>query len=296
MKGMMGFEICQKLIYMIRDNQIESEWHPSVYAALDGIAGVVGGIENNDIGAAISELVIKDLLQSMVTGVLICSPEHESRTTPLGEDEGVSLMSKIVRILAPKLTEDTAEDLRQNMWKMFTGCVMSKGQGTSKTWFKPFDSSYQYAKEQQKCVPFLTSFFCTRTPISKPTNWNEYTEYYCRIIHNDTSTQEQRKSATKMLAAVINKNKDELIDNQIWRTINNATKTQSERNLMLTVWVTKAILMKGGKNLEEWVDRLLALATSSSRDLGRTAADSWWILLGRIFILLIARFPLNQSN
>ena len=41
--------------------------------------------------------------------------------------------------------------------------------------------------------------------------------------------------------------------------------------------------MKGGKNLEEWVDRLLALATSSSRDLGRTAADSWWILLGRVF-------------
>ena len=41
--------------------------------------------------------------------------------------------------------------------------------------------------------------------------------------------------------------------------------------------------MKGGKNLEEWVDRLLALATSSSRDLGRTAADSWWILLGRGF-------------
>ena len=41
--------------------------------------------------------------------------------------------------------------------------------------------------------------------------------------------------------------------------------------------------MKGGKNLEEWVDRLLSLATSSSRDLGRTAADSWWILLGTIF-------------
>ena len=38
--------------------------------------------------------------------------------------------------------------------------------------------------------------------------------------------------------------------------------------------------MKGGKNLEEWVDRLLQLATSSSRDLARTAADSWWILLG----------------
>ena len=110
----------------------------------------------------------------------------------------------------------------------------------------------------------MTSYFCTRTPISKPTNWNEYTEYYCRIIHNDTSTQDQRKSATKMLAAVINKeslllvlqaaycktsflqhmsnltkNKDELIDNQIWRTISNVTKTQSERNLMLTVWVTK---------------------------------------------------------
>ena len=130
---MIGFEICQKLIYMIRDNQIESEWHPSVYAALDGIAGVVGGIEDNDIGAAISELVIKDLLQSMVTGVLICCPEHESRTTPLGEDEGVNLMSKIVRILAPKLTEDTAEDLRQTMWKMFTGCVISKGQGMSVT-------------------------------------------------------------------------------------------------------------------------------------------------------------------
>ena len=65
---MIGFEICQKLIYMIRDNQIESEWHPSVYAALDGIAGVVGGIEDNEIGAAIAELVIKDLLQSMVTG------------------------------------------------------------------------------------------------------------------------------------------------------------------------------------------------------------------------------------
>ena len=128
---MIGFEICQKLIYMIRDNQIESEWHPSVYAALDGIAGVIGGIEDNDIGAAISELVIKDLLQSMVTGVLICCPEHESRTTPLGEDEGVTLMSKIVRILAPKLTEDTAEDLRQTMWKMFTGCVISKGQGMS---------------------------------------------------------------------------------------------------------------------------------------------------------------------
>ena len=65
---MIGFEICQKLIYMIRDNQIESEWHPSVYAALDGIAGVVGGIEDKEIGAAIAELVIKDLLQSMVTG------------------------------------------------------------------------------------------------------------------------------------------------------------------------------------------------------------------------------------
>ena len=114
---------------MIRDNQIESEWHPSVYAALDGIASVVGGIEDNDIGAAIAELVIKDLLQSMVTGVLICCPEHESRTTPLGENDGVNLMSKIVRILAPKMTEDTAEDLRQTMWKMFTGCVISKGQG-----------------------------------------------------------------------------------------------------------------------------------------------------------------------
>ena len=37
----------------------------------------------------------------------------------------------------------------------------------------------------------------------------------------------------------LTKNKDELIDNQIWRTISNVTKTQSERNLMLTVWVTK---------------------------------------------------------
>ena len=51
--------------------------------------------------------------------------------------------------------------------------------------------------------------------------------------------------------------------------------------------------MKGGKNLEEWVDRLLALATSSSRDLGRTAADSWWILLGRVFSLVTA---LSQSG
>ena len=40
--------------------------------------------------------------------------------------------------------------------------------------------------------------------------------------------------------------------------------------------------------MEEWVDRLLALATSSSRDLGRTAADSWWILLGRDFRRLLA--------
>ena len=180
----------------------------------------------------------------------------------------------------------------------FTSIYFTLHKGTSKTWFKPFDSAYQYARDQQKCLPFMTSFFCTRTPISKPTNWNEYTEYYCRIIHNDTSTQDQRKSATKMLAAVINKeslllilqaadckniisyftlavlshlfqnrdsktasvkyemiflqsaackikmsnltkNKDELIDNQIWRTISNVTKTQSERNLMLTVWVTK---------------------------------------------------------
>ena len=57
--------------------------------------------------------------------------------------------------------------------------------------------------------------------------------------------------------------------------------------------------MKGGKNLEEWVDRLLALATSSSRDLGRTAADSWWILLGRDFIddgFQSIRFSLKASH
>ena len=57
--------------------------------------------------------------------------------------------------------------------------------------------------------------------------------------------------------------------------------------------------MKGGKNLEEWVDRLLALATSSSRDLGRTAADSWWILLGRDFSddgFRLIRFSLRANH
>ena len=96
-------------------------------------------------------------------------------------------------------------DLVMHCYRFTPIYLFTLQKGTSKTWFKPFDSSYQYARDQQKCLPFMTSFFCTRTPISKPTNWNEYTEYYCRIIHNDTSTQDQRKSATKMLAAVINK-------------------------------------------------------------------------------------------
>ena len=86
-----------------------------------------------------------------------------------------------------------------------------------------------------------------------------------------------RKAASKMLAAIINKN--DQLDGRIMETIEKQTREADEKSLTLAVWVTKALLLKGGKILDEWLDRLLMMA-SAPQQIGRTAADSWWILLG----------------
>ena len=62
-----------------------------------------------------------------------------------------------------------------------------------------------------------------------------------------------RKAASKMLAAIINKNEN--LDPKIFETIEKQSKEQDEKSLTLAVWVTKAMLLKGAKALDEWIDR-----------------------------------------
>ena len=82
MEGFVGYEICQKLIYMIRDHQLERSWDNSVLAALDGMAAVTGEIPDGEVKTAIAELLIKELLNAMITGVLNCG-QDKNRITPL---------------------------------------------------------------------------------------------------------------------------------------------------------------------------------------------------------------------
>ena len=56
-----------------------------------------------------------------------------------------------------------------------------------------------------------------------------------------------------MLAAIINKNEN--LDPKIFETIEKQSKEQDEKSLTLAVWVTKAMLLKGAKALDEWIDR-----------------------------------------
>ena len=44
LQGFIGYEICQKLMYMVRDHQLESMWFSSIYAALEGMAGACTGM------------------------------------------------------------------------------------------------------------------------------------------------------------------------------------------------------------------------------------------------------------
>ena len=79
------------------------------------------------------------------------------------------------RGMAGSLTADDAIDIRSDMWKRFTCGSFSKGQGATKIYFKPFDASYSYFKNQEKILPFLTTFIMVQTPTTEPSNWNEYT-------------------------------------------------------------------------------------------------------------------------
>ena len=77
--------------------------------------------------------------------------------------------------MAGSLTVDDAIDIRSDMWKRFTCGSFSKGQGATKIYFKPFDAGYSYYKNQEKLLPFLTTFIMVQTPSTEPSNWNEYT-------------------------------------------------------------------------------------------------------------------------
>lgn len=284
MEGFIGYEICQKLVYMIRDHQLERSWDNSILAALDGMAAVAKDIPDGEVKTAIAELIIKELLNALITGVLNCG-QDKNRITPLIQDQGMKYICTIVRGMAGSLTADDAIDIRSDMWKRFTCGSFSKGQGATKIYFKPFDASYSYFKNQEKILPFLTTFIMVQTPTTEPSNWNEYTEFLCRVLDKRDSTIVMRKAASKMLAAIINKNDN--LDPKIFETIEKQSKEQDEKSLTLAVWVTKAMLLKGAKALDEWIDRLLTMA-SGPQQFGRTAADSWWILLGETEDLSVA--------
>ena len=66
-----------------------------------------------------------------------------------------------------------------------------------------------------------------------------------------------RKAASKMLAAIINKNDN--LDPKIFETLEKQSKEQDEKSLTLAVWVTKAMLLKGAKALDEWIDRKIGI-------------------------------------
>lgn len=82
-----------------------------------------------------------------------------------------------------------------------------------------------------------------------------------------------------MLATVINKNDN--IDQKIWSTVQDfcVMRGQSEETLILTVWIAKAILLKGGKDIDIWLDKMVVLASGGS-EVAKLAADAWWLLLG----------------
>ena len=95
MEGFIGYEICQKLVYMIRDHQLERSWDNSILAALDGMAAVAKDIPDGEVKTAIAELIIKELLNALITGVLNCG-QDKNRITPLIQDQGMKYICTIV--------------------------------------------------------------------------------------------------------------------------------------------------------------------------------------------------------
>ena len=135
------------------------------------------------------------------------------------------------------LTPEDTVDLRDSIWKMFTSNSLSRGEGKLKVYFKPFDPSYSCTVTQQKALPFLTTFIACATPTTELDNWNDYIDFILKILNNRATSNQQLKSAAKMLAAIINKNKE--IDENIWKIAKNQSGQADERSLTLTVWIAK---------------------------------------------------------
>ena len=68
-----------------------------------------------------------------------------------------------------------------------------------------------------------------KTPSTEPSNWNEFTEFLCRVLEKRDSTLVMRKAACKMLAAIINKNDN--IDGRVWEAIEKASRDQVTWNM-----------------------------------------------------------------
>ena len=184
----------------------------------------------------IAELVIRELMNALITGMFKCGSD-KTKFTPLFEEKGMKYICQLIRGLASHLSDDVAIDVRDSMWNTFTSNSLSRGEGKLKIYFKPFDPSYSCSSNQQKALPFLTTFIACVTPTRNLENWNEYIDFILKIINNRATSNLQLKSAAKMLAAIINKNIE--IDENIWKVVKNQSGLADERSLTLTVWVAK---------------------------------------------------------
>ena len=120
---------------------------------------------------------------------------------------------------------------------MWSGSLNARSRRSrnNKNLFQPFDGSYSYHANEKLLL--LATFVMIRTPSTLPSNWNEYTEFLCRVLDLRESTQNMRKAASKMLAAIVNKNDE--IDMRVWETIEKHGKDQDEKSLTLAVWIAK---------------------------------------------------------
>ena len=73
-------------------------------AALDGMAAVATEIPESEVKSAISELVIKEIMNALIIGVLNCG-QDKNKITPLFQEEGMKHICTIVRGMAPALTK-----------------------------------------------------------------------------------------------------------------------------------------------------------------------------------------------
>lgn len=276
--GFLPFEICHKLITMCTKHQFDSGWDAAILAALAGLQETVPKLNSTQVNIAVAKVWFVEITDGLIQAVMYCGQDKNKKTIMIS-DKALEHICSVTRYLARQLDQGTLEDFRADIWSKFSTNTMSKGNGMSKIYFKPFEPSYAYSKNQSLILPFLTSFFCSATPTTHPGNFNDYTAFCLTVLRNGNSSPVHVKAAAKILAAVINKHED--VDEKIWAGMNDfmAIRGLTEESLILATWVTKGILLKGGKSLEEWLDKLLRF-TTASKEISRIAADCWWLLLG----------------